>query len=159
MNALHLNPPTPHAGMLINNAIEAYVAAAHTRSDALGIAQGCTFAELYDVFGDPGSKAQGGTLAPFRKRMNWLVYCGRLGSTGRGMERWFSPATTDAAPERREPAEPAESVTSVDTWVATRTPPQQYDRMTGPTYVPEAGPVLRPGAMTFKTLPSCGYAC
>lgn len=38
-------------------------------------------------------------------------------------------------------------------------PPQQFDRMHGPLYVPDAGPALRPGAMDYKRCPTVGLRC
>lgn len=39
------------------------------------------------------------------------------------------------------------------------TPARQVDLMHGPVYVPGAGPVLRPGALDFKSIARRGHAC
>ena len=36
---------------------------------------------------------------------------------------------------------------------------QQFDRMHGPLYMPDAGPALRPGALDYKRCPTVGLRC
>lgn len=111
----------------------------------------CGFGELYDVYGDVQTDNK--TKERFRARLNYLAESGQLQAKGTASHRrWYMPSVgvsaTTAMDEETLPA-----------WLGAVVPPAQNDVMHCASYVPEAGPVTRSGALNFKNIASRGYQC
>ncbi len=106
---------------------------------------------LAEVFRDvyPGKQATDCALLALRKRLQYLAAEGRLQSDGYGEGRTWSGITE---------AQRAEQATQEAAQAAPVALPRRVNVMSG-NYEPARGPVLRPGALDFRTCPSVGNRC
>ena len=113
----------------------------------------CHFTELHSQFSDDCTS--GRARENLRARLAYLSRMGHLQTSGHGpTRRWqidFRPRT--AGVPRPKPAPAPMPMAQKPA------PSPSYDRMHAPAYVPEAGPVLRPGSLDYKACASRGFAC
>ncbi|MEO8118733.1 MAG: hypothetical protein ABI606_05345 [Rhodoferax sp.] len=119
----------------------------------------CTFEALQTLFcfdDATGAAAfKGSAIGRFRARLVYLAGAGHLQRSG--IEGAYCYQLGDGA----RPPKPARvyAATESDNPALWRTPAPQYDLKNAPQYVPDAGPVIRAGAMDFQRCASVGHSC
>lgn len=124
---------------------------------------GCTLADLLRTLLPEAPSGKGSTANRFGARVAYLVSVGhlkRVSSDNVALTAIYHLGEGLPAPVPKPTSPPAQACrVATDTARCQVVPPRQFDRLHGPTYVPEPGPVVRPGGHDFLHVPSVGDAC
>lgn len=120
----------------------------------------CTVDKLLAAFCPDCVAGKGSTVNRFRARLAYLVSVGHLRRVSSDNVQLVPTYLigTGMPPAKAHAAQPCR-VASTVAHCSVRVPSPSYDRMHAPAYVPEAGPVIRPGSLNYKQLASVGCAC
>lgn len=127
-----------------------------------------SWADLFAAFGD-GSASEKGSTQRFGKKLEYLLYTGRLICTGRGTARVFyiGPEATQPVPARGLTTARAGQVQGSDAaptyqhlqYLGAVVPPRQFNTMDSDPYVPPTQVAMRPGALDYQRYASHGDHC
>lgn len=127
--------------------------------------------DLFSAFGE-GPEDSRAARHRFGKKLEYLVYTGRLQATGRGMYRMFALGSDAhaAVPARGRTNTQAGQCSGVAVltealnpqllrFAGQLVPPRQFNTMDAPPYVPPAHTSARPGSLDYKRYASHGHQC
>ena len=127
--------------------------------------------DLFNAFGE-GPVDSKASRHRFGKKLEYLVYTGRLQASGKGRTRTFSigPGANQAVPARGRTNSPSGQCSGVSVLVDVMqpqmlhfagrlAPPHQYDVMNAPVYTHVLPAPTRPGALDFKRYDTHGVRC
>lgn len=154
-------PKSAHAQSLVNYELLKFV---NQRGRAAWL-------DLFNAFGE-GPDDSRMARHRFGKKLEYLIYTGRLQASGKGKYRMFSlgPDANTEVPARGRTNSQAGQCSGVAVltealnpqllqYAGQLVPPRQYDAMHGETYTHVLPAPTRPGALDYKRWASHGHQC